>query len=654
MRGFQPNRGDSAVKNKGEGPRGFDPTGADGAARAQALNQAPDSVPAMMKPGEFVLPPDTVHAMGGADALQGVVDATHTPVRGFQPGMRERIAALGPQIRGFAPGAREPVEPPMFFANGGAVSATRPRGFAPALQRFANGGLVQDEQKRTNSFGDAAAAAANPGVTPVGATSTPSASSPSNTFPGNRLQGDSGSSGAPVGMASALKPAQPPAPATTANVSPTGLYMQDRAQELKDQWGQGQYAQAVGTAARTAVQGLGMYGVEAADKLTSPWVDAAKGFGAGLVGSGAPAPAAAAPEAAPAPSAQTSVATPTDQRLANGTQSAPGSSTASEPYTPRGLSTNVTKTVGPDGRVTYSGENVAGDITINGGAPRNGGQISAQNMAAADKLAPRGFDPTYVRSAPQNPTRGFVPAGPGAGPVQPGGFTGGFSGVIGQQSGNGNMWNRTPEQQRRDAEVQASSIHKPTAAIGLAALRAQDATDLATIQAQGGVQQETIRQVGGLQREGIQQAGETARTGMRVGVDQQRANTDARLADSKITARGFDIEAAKQRAQLSAVLTDPKASVQEKMQAQKNLLAMQGKDPHDRWRVQVTPAMKNADGSTTAGSVVRYNEGTGEVQNVDLGQGGTQPRVTTQAQFDAIPKGATYIGEDGRTYRKPA
>ncbi|WP_315534019.1 hypothetical protein [Delftia acidovorans] len=46
----------------------------------------------MFKPGEFVLPPDTVHAMGGADALKAVVDATHTPVstepvipRGFKP-----------------------------------------------------------------------------------------------------------------------------------------------------------------------------------------------------------------------------------------------------------------------------------------------------------------------------------------------------------------------------------------------------------------------------------------------------------------------------------------------------------------------------------------------------------------------------------------
>ncbi len=72
---------------------GFRPRGQQqSAALAQAQNQAPDSIPAMVKPGEFVLPPDTVHAMGGAGALQAAVDATHTPAaeeawvpRGFKP-----------------------------------------------------------------------------------------------------------------------------------------------------------------------------------------------------------------------------------------------------------------------------------------------------------------------------------------------------------------------------------------------------------------------------------------------------------------------------------------------------------------------------------------------------------------------------------------
>lgn len=50
---------------------------------------------------------------------------------------------------------------------------------------------------------------------------------------------------------------------------------------------------------------------------------------------------------------------------------------------------NVIKTVGPDGRVSYSGgPNISGGITVNGKTPGGGG-ISAQNMAAADNLQAR-------------------------------------------------------------------------------------------------------------------------------------------------------------------------------------------------------------------------------------------------------------------------
>lgn len=121
MPGFEPQ-----AKSQ-SGARGFNPAIA--AALAQAQNQAPDSIHAMVKPGEFVLPPDTVHAMGGAQVLHGVVNATHTPARGFAPQAR-------------------PEEPRQFFANGGPVEDESP--------------------KRPNSFGDAAAAAQDAGVTQVG------------------------------------------------------------------------------------------------------------------------------------------------------------------------------------------------------------------------------------------------------------------------------------------------------------------------------------------------------------------------------------------------------------------------------------------------------------------------------------------------------
>lgn len=168
--------------------------------------------------------------------------------------------------------------------------------------------------------------------------------------------------------------------------SPSNLYMQDRAQELKDQWGQGQYAQAIGTAARTAIQGAGMYALEAGDKLTSPWIDAAKGFGRGLVGDAAAQPAAPAAPAAPAPVGPSN---PTDQRLAAGTQAAPMGLAAAALASPPSTG-NVTR-VGN----SYSGTNVSGDITVNGQAPAGGFMV-------ADAPQARGFQPgmAAVTAAP--------------------------------------------------------------------------------------------------------------------------------------------------------------------------------------------------------------------------------------------------------------
>lgn len=101
-------------------PMGFSP---DNFPQAQALNQQPDSIPAMMKPGEYVLPPDTVAAMGGPAALDAAVAQTHVP---------------------------------------GNQAAVVPKGFKPK-QFFDTGGLVEDEKKRQSQM-----------------------SSPSNIFPNNR------------------------------------------------------------------------------------------------------------------------------------------------------------------------------------------------------------------------------------------------------------------------------------------------------------------------------------------------------------------------------------------------------------------------------------------------------------------------------------
>lgn len=153
------------------------------------------------------------------------------------------------------------------------------------------------------------------------------------------------------------------------------------------------------------------------------------------------------------------------------------------------------------------------------------GQPNAQNLAAADGLAARAL------SQPPTPT----PTTGGMGLAQAAGASlpeAGFSGVIGSPINNGLMGSRTPEQQRRDAEVSASSImnnggrwdqHKGMSP-ARQALMAMDAQALEGIRGQNSMAQEAMHQAGGLQREGLQQAGANQRSIAQAALEQQKIN----------------------------------------------------------------------------------------------------------------------------------
>ena len=539
MFGFQPGRREAQAA---EQPRlGFRPR-SKAAAVAEAQNQAPDSIPAMVKPGEFVLPPDTVHAMGGAGALQAAVDATHTPA------------------------------PEQAFV---------PRGFKPKVF-FANGGRPED-QIPTDGYPKAPA--------PDG-----SQSNPMNTELGRNVS-------------------------NLANAVPGAL---------------GGSASAL---ARTggAISGAINSGTNAARGL-------AVGAGIGGGAAAAAAPAAASTMASPAPS------------------TAPASSVATPQATPPAGST-----MGPPSS--------AAPQEVQPGIFRQGNSFGDSAQSAALGAQPRGLpsrqnDLAAQNLAAQSTARGFTP-GQRTEVEQPRlGFPGYRAPTIAH---SGNDWQARKDLQ--NLETGASSImNRPEfAAAGMARFRGGGAqsgpppavaayqaalqTDSALRQAQPGLDAETMRQnaglmredmqqSGGVQREAMQQAGETGRTGMRLGIEQQRLQGEAE-------ARGFKTRAQRQEEQLRNTLLDPNATPQQKQQAQQSMRAIRGDADPSPWKVTVTPAVKNADGSTSQGSIIRHNAVTGEVHQAE-GGGGQTPKVATQAQFDALPKGATYIGEDGRTYRKPA
>lgn len=530
MFGFQPGRREAQAA---EQPRlGFRPR-SKAAALAEAQNQAPDSIPAMVKPGEFVLPPDTVHAMGGAGALQAAVDATHTPA---------------------------------------SEEAVVPRGFKPKVF-FANGGAPED-QIPTDGYPKAPA--------PDG-----SQSNPMNTEVGRNVS-------------------------NLANAVPGAL---------------GGSASAL---ARTggAISGAINSGTNAARGL-------AVGAGIGGGAAAAAAPAAASTMASPAPS------------------TAPASSVATPQATPPAGST-----MGPPSS--------AAPQEVQPGIFRQGNSFADSAQGAALGNEPRGLpsrrnDAAGENLASQYTARGFTP-GQRTEAEQPRlGFPGFRTPTIAH---SGNDWQARKDLQ--NLETGASSIaNRPEwSGTGMARFRGGGAqsgpppavaayqaalqTDSALRQAQPGLDAETMRQnaglmredmqqSGGVQREAMQQAGETGRTGMRLGIEQQRLQGEAE-------ARGFKTRAQRQEEQLRNTLLDPNATPQQKQQAQQSMRAIRGDADPSPWKVTVTPAVKNADGSTSQGSIIRHNAVTGEVQQVEGGNT-AQPSANHIAALRANPGQAAMFDE---------
>lgn len=272
---------------------------------------------------------------------------------------------------------------------------------------------------------------------------------------------------------------------------------------------------------------------------------------------------------------------------------------------------------------------------------RQGNSFSDSAQGAALGNEPRGLpsrrnDAAGENLASQYTARGFTP-GQRTEAEQPRlGFPGFRAPTVAH---SGNDWQARKDLQ--NLETGASSIaNRPEwSATGMARFRGGGAqsgpppavaayqaalqTDSALRQAQPGLEAETMRQnaglaregiqqEGGLQREAMQQAGETGRTGMRVGIEQQRLQGEAE-------ARGFKTRAQRQEEQLRNTLLDPNATPQQKQQAQQSMRAIRGDADPSPWKVTVTPAVKNADGSTSQGSIIRHNAVTGEVQQVDAG-----------------------------------
>lgn len=530
-----------------------------------------DSIKARLSNGEYVLPADTVKAVG-VQTLDALRAATHTPVKHEQA-----KAAHG------------------FFAGG------------------TPGGL--DEEKLKNSFGDAAAVARDSSVAQVGglannggadASRFAQVPAPIGTQP-NRTP-EPATPGAPL---SVTQPAAQTAPAKV----PLGQMHSIGARSG---------AQMVADGARSGAQSFFDSFQKAPD-----------------------APAVAPSAAAPAglPGYKTDVQRGGGNVPAIDTATPTTAPTATAPPAPAAATTprEVVPGVFNHGRGQYS------DQSTGMGMPAGfTGQPSAQNNAILQRMSDQSQADSMARVSAQQPA-GFTPTGMQTPTVRH----------------SGNDWQSRND--LRNAMVSATSIMNDGGkwdkhgkgvvsperayAMGLAQ------TDATLRGAQPGVDVAAMRENAGIQREGMQQAGATARTGMQEqGANTRDAGRTALMRDEfglKKEAAGFQTRAALQQEQLRNTLMDPKATPEQRKQAQRNLAALSGKTAADRMQTVALPDTTNEMGQVVRGgqALVRVMED-GSVQQVPVGaqQQGAQPmpKPASKAEFDALPKGARFTDPNGQ------
>lgn len=527
-----------------------------------------DSIPARLSDGEFVLPADTVRKVG-VKKLQDLVSATH-----------------------------------------------KPSGNAPKSGRFADGGVVDEEKKKPNSFGDAAAVASDSAVRPI---------SPTNIWP----QGSPSAGRSPYVQDAASAPAPATTGADPAQI-PTGGLKAPAPDGSQDRWTNTEVGRNLTNLATALPGSTGnlVQGVVRTGGAISTGLEAARqALGGTLAGMalGSVAAKAAANQAGPTPAvgAGRGVVNPPAVDPSKPLESpvAPAAASLTEPPS---LTSNVTRSGN-----SYSGSNIGGDITINGAAPRNGGMVSAANLSIADRL-----------SSNQAP----APAAP-VGPVQ----AAGLQAPVVRHSGND--WQMRND--LRNAQVSASSItnnggrwdqHKGVSPERAYAAALEQADTKARF-AQPGVDLATQRENASLQREGMQQQGATNRTVINAATDGERNQISRGKLALEQMAAGFQNRSA-QRTENAQLALENAKTPEEARSARERLLALAGKAPQNEWKLHVTPTTRNLDGSTTEGSVFRLNQTTGETQRVDTGSGRQGAPLPPK---DKLVKGQVY-----QTPRGPA
>lgn len=513
-------------------------------------------------------------------ARQSLVDQIPTG-RGFAPG-----AAAAPKLatapvssgdvpRGFRPGAEgfgtssaDPAPSPALA--GGAPSA---RGFAPGSATAAPSPLAGGSGPRGFAPGAAAFAARTAGT----AAPAPAAAPQTRGFP-------------------LPTPAPAPVPATEVEGWRTKAVMDGAAEDAKQAWDRGNVAGAAGAVARGALTAIPTAVGEFAYNTVAPLIGVARGFGEGLLGMtnepAAPAPAATAPASG---AGRGRVNPP----LVNPNAPVPVSPAA--PPSAAASSGNVTR-VGN----SYSGSNIAGDITVNGKAPGGGFMV-------AEAPAARGFHPGMRQVLAERAPSSAVGFPPGAEATANALAARSEAESLGRLMASGQI---AAPQAGPSLILPGGNGFRRDSRFLAAELGAQRALDYAQ-----GNDPASRSQAAGLQRTRMELQSQDQRAiqqnaleRQRIGNEGRRIDIEQRRAEGVAEAQDYANRALAQQEQLRNVLADPNASVPAKMQAQKALRAMAGvKDSaKDRFLTVGGGQSVTKDGQTIKDPAQVYDTETGQ------------------------------------------
>lgn len=539
---------------------------------AEALGELGKPVPVALSNGEYQMPPEQVHAVG-VETLNQIKDATHTPVaRGFNPGQ-----------------APQRDESRLFLNQGGSP--------------------VDEERKRRDTLVNQIPTGGNPPAPPA---ATPAPAPALST----QAQEDRAAIGRAWNTVKGVSEDAGRAVADVATMVPRGLV--------------GAYDSAVVRPMRAAGLNAGYL----SPHLVPDGVD----------------PASMTPftdqkrmrEATAAAAAPAGAMNPTDKRFAAGTQAPPMAPTGAPGYTnmPGGAylpgadsgAADIGQPAHPQGRevipgVYKHGRGQYSDNPAGMGFAPGAGNPSANNIAAADALASRSAADVAGLVAAQD-ARGFQPQ------------------QAPQVRHSGNDWQARND--LRNLEVSASSITNQPRWSGqggrqaagsvppaVAAYQAALQTDAELRRAVPSMDQMAMRENAATQRTGMQEQGSNARNTLDntvrmadVGVrgfdaqarranDARRASVDERRMTLDENIGNISVRAAQRLESLQTRYAEAKTDA-DRAKIAREIRDLSGKsDETADWAVQVTPQTKNPDGSTSEGSVIRYNKRTGEVQTVN-------------------------------------